>query len=275
MNELQIFQNEEFDQLSAIEANKKDPLMGFFYVLELDSMVKIGCSAHPRKRAMDLVRTIHAYSSHKVGRIAISVPHFNYAENEKNLHKAFSSVRKASSELFYIDFDTVVSEAQQHVHYIFDFNDNSEELVEFIKEALGLKGYRDTPTDQVLAAAVCSLSDENRMLREEIDFVKDKILYSDVMATMSISIPYLHTILEQNGLDIAYQQLLNFLRDNGYLMSDQDSVLPTQHSIDLDLMDVDETVVNHCEGFIEITRTTKITGKGQQYFINLFLSDKK
>lgn len=87
MNELQIFDNEDFAKIKEIENSNKGKYTGFFYVLEYGDFVKIGSTKNPYQRLMALKRNAVNYGNLKIGRLAISIPHTNYVENEKHLWK--------------------------------------------------------------------------------------------------------------------------------------------------------------------------------------------
>lgn len=108
MDNLQVFTKDEFGSIRTIEKLNKDKYTGFFYVLEWDNKVKIGSTKNPYQRIMALKRSAENYGNSKIGRAALSVPHTNYVENEKMLHKVFKQNRKTGSELFDMDFEDVL-----------------------------------------------------------------------------------------------------------------------------------------------------------------------
>lgn len=93
-------------------------------------------------------------------------------------------------------------------------------------------------------------------------------------AKTSILIGDLAKILNQNGVDVGAKRLFEWMRNNGYLIKRKgtDWNMPTQRSMDLELFEVKESVHIDGNGCNKITRTTKVTGKGQEYFVNRFLS---
>lgn len=95
-------------------------------------------------------------------------------------------------------------------------------------------------------------------------------------AKTSILVGDLAKILNQNGVDIGAKRLFEWMRNNGYLVKRKgtDWNMPTQRSMDLELFEVKESVRIDGNGCNKITRTTKVTGKGQEYFANRFLSKK-
>lgn len=112
-----------------------------------------------------------------------------------------------------------------------------------------------------------------------IEAQKPKVLFADAIqaSETTILIGEFAKILKQNGVDVGQKRLFEWLRENGYLIkrkgSDYNS--PTQKSMELGLFEIKETPIYHNSGEISISRTSKITGKGQAYFINKFLSNAK
>ena len=104
-----------------------------------------------------------------------------------------------------------------------------------------------------------------------------KVLFADAVATSntSILIGDLAKLLKQNGIDTGQRRLFEHLRTNGYLMKQGSSYnMPTQRAMEMKLFEVKERTINNPDGSVRLTRTTKVTGKGQQYFINLFLRNR-
>lgn len=88
----------------------------------------------------------------------------------------------------------------------------------------------------------------------------------------SILIGDLAKLLKQNGYDTGQKRLFEELRQRGFLMKSGSSKnLPTQKSMELGLFEVKESTINNPDGSVRVTKTTKVTGKGQVYFVNLFL----
>ena len=113
-------------------------------------------------------------------------------------------------------------------------------------------------------------------LEAQAEADKPKIIFADAVSAShtSILVGDLAKLLRQNGVEIGQNRLFSFLREKGYLCSQGERYnLPTQRSMDRGWFQVKETTINQPNGSVRITRTVKVTGKGQQYFINLFLAD--
>ncbi|MCI0372888.1 phage antirepressor [Lacticaseibacillus paracasei] len=111
-------------------------------------------------------------------------------------------------------------------------------------------------------------------LTADNETMKPKALFADAVATShtSILIGDLAKLIRQNGVDIGQNRLFAWLREHGYLIGSGDRRnMPTQRAMDLELFDIKERTFQNPDGSVRITKTTKVTGKGQQYFINKFL----
>lgn len=117
---------------------------------------------------------------------------------------------------------------------------------------------------------------ENKRLHDENTIMQPKALFADAVATAhtTILVGELAKLIKQNGVEIGPQRLFKWLRANGYLIKRKGSDwnMPTQKSMSMKLFKVKEGSVQNPDGSVRITKTPKVTGKGQQYFINKFLN---
>ncbi|MDK3882543.1 phage antirepressor KilAC domain-containing protein [Staphylococcus pseudintermedius] len=115
-------------------------------------------------------------------------------------------------------------------------------------------------------------------LEAKIERDKPKIVFADAVATTktSILVGELAKIIKQNGVNIGQRRLFEWLRQNGYLIKRKgvDYNMPTQYSMERELFEIKETTISHSDGHTSISKTPKVTGKGQQYFVNKFLKEK-
>lgn len=115
----------------------------------------------------------------------------------------------------------------------------------------------------------------NRLLEQQIEADKPKVVFADAVTTSktSILIGDLAKLLKQNGIAMGQKRLFEWLRSNGYLIKSGSSKnMPIQRYMEQGLFEVKESVVANPDGSSRVTRTTKVTGKGQKYFINFFLT---
>ena len=114
-----------------------------------------------------------------------------------------------------------------------------------------------------------------RAANEQLEQQKPKVLFADAVsaAHTSILVGELAKLLKQNGVDIGQHRLFQYLRENGYLIKRRgtDYNMPTQYAMERGWFEIKETAITHGDGHTSVNKTPKVTGKGQQYFINLFL----
>lgn len=118
-----------------------------------------------------------------------------------------------------------------------------------------------------------------RRQNEQIAKLKPKALFADAVETSesSVLIGELAKILKQNGIEIGQNRLFAWMRENGYLIRQKGESynLPTQRSMDMELFEIKKRTINNPDGSVRVTRTTKVTGKGQIYFVNKFLNQQE
>ena len=116
--------------------------------------------------------------------------------------------------------------------------------------------------------------EKRKALENKIVEDKPKVLFAEAVETSksSILVGELAKILKQNGVDIGQKRLFDWLRNNGYLIKRKgtDYNMPTQRAMELGLFEIKETAITHSAGHITVSKTPKVTGKGQIYFINKF-----
>ena len=143
-----------------------------------------------------------------------------------------------------------------------------------------LRAYaNEVEKNQKLLAENNALQKSNLSKSLTITRNKPKVLFADAVAASdtSILVGDLARILKQNGINIGQNRLFVWMRENGYLIKKRraDYNMPTQKSMNAGLFEIKESVVNNPDGSIHVTRTPKVTGAGQVFFINQFLRDKK
>lgn len=130
---------------------------------------------------------------------------------------------------------------------------------------------------KVMARALQMSQRELQTLRIENEEMKPKALFADAVSTShdSILIGQLAKLIKQNGCDIGQNRLFTWMRENEYLCTKGDNYnMPTQKAMERGLFEIKEQTVNNPDGSVRTTRTTKVTGKGQIYFVNKFCIHK-
>lgn len=247
MNELQIFENKEFGTVRTVLVNDEPMfcLSDVCKALELTQPSKV--KERLSEKGVNTIPTLTAGGTQNLLYI-----------NESNLYKTIFQSRKDNAEKF---TDWVTSEVlpaiRKHGVYAVDELLNDPELA--IKAFTALKEERE----------------KNKALQADNDRMRPKEIFADAVSAShtSILIGDLAKLLKQNGVEIGQKRLFAWLRENGYLIkrNGADWNMPTQKSMELGLFEVKESTTNNPDGSVRINRTTKVTGKGQQYFINKFL----
>ena len=150
----------------------------------------------------------------------------------------------------------------------------ADEIIPSIRKTGGYQSH--TPQGkELLALAVLEAQKTIEEQAVEIGRMKPKEIFADAVSTShtAILIGDLAKILKQNGIETGQKRLFAWLRENGYLIKRKgtDWNMPTQKSMEMGLFEVKESTVNNPDGSVRINRTTKVTGKGQVYFVNKFL----
>lgn len=130
--------------------------------------------------------------------------------------------------------------------------------------------------EKIMARALDIAHKTIRQLEAKAEADKPKVLFADAVSAShtSILVGELAKLLKQNGVDIGQNRLFAYLRENGYLIkrAGSDYNMPTQRSMERGWFKIKERTVQEPNGSISVKKTPLVTGKGQQYFINLFLA---
>ncbi len=153
----------------------------------------------------------------------------------------------------------------------------SEVLPSIRKNGGYIAGQENMSDDELMARALQVAQNKILERDKQIETMKPKAIFADAVAAShtSILIGDLAKLISQNGVSIGQKRLFKWLRDNGYLIKREgsDRNMPTQRSMEMKLFEVKESTISNPDGSVRITRTPKVTGKGQQYFVNKFLTE--
>lgn len=252
MNELKIFEDAEFGQVRTVTIDNEPWFVG-----------------------KDVAEALGYSDTNKAVTMHVE-------EEDKKLNDKSSSSfgqRGATlineSGLYALIFGSKLESAKRFKHWV-----TSEVLPAIRKHgAYAVDELLDNPDMAIKAfTALKEEREKNRALQADNARMKPKEIFADAVATskQSILIGELAKLLKQNGYETGEKRLFTYLRDNGYLIKRKgtDYNAPTQRSMEMGLFEVKETAVAHSDGHTTINKTTKVTGKGQQYFINKFLADR-
>lgn len=244
MNNLQIFKNDELGQIRAIEKDGQP----WFVAKDVCEILEIQNTTDAIKR-LDTDEVTRFNLGGLTGETNLV--------NEYGLYSLILGSRKPEAKKFkrWVTHEVLPS-IRQNGGYIA----NQENL---------------TPEQIVANALVVAqkiIESKDKLLEEQ----RPKVLFADAVSTShtSILVGELAKLINQNGIDIGQNRLFEWLRDNGFLIkrNGTDYNMPTQYSMDLGLFEIKERSIANPDGSVRITKTPKVTGRGQQYFINKFLS---
>lgn len=121
--------------------------------------------------------------------------------------------------------------------------------------------------------------EQTKLLAQQNEEMKPKALFADAVSSSkeTILVGDLAKLAKQNGIQIGALRLFTWLRDHGYLIrrKGSDYNMPTQRSMEMGLFDIKETAITHSDGRTTLSKTPKVTGKGQKYFILKLLDEQK
>lgn len=250
MNEIQIFKNDSFGAVRTVT----------------DDNGKILFCGKDVATALGYKKTADAISAHCKGVCEIPTPSNGGVQmmkyiTEGDVYRLTFGSKLPSAEKF-TDWvtDEILPSIRKHGAYM------TENVIE---QAL-------TSPDFLIQLAT-QLKEEQaqrKALEQRVEADRPKVLFADAVETSqtSILVGDLAKLIKQNGVDIGQKRLFAWLRDNGYLIKSGSSAnMPTQRSMDMKLFEVKERSISNPDGSVRVTKTTKVTGKGQTYFINIFL----
>lgn len=247
MNELQVFQNNQFGEIRAVVKNGEP----WFVAADVCKALEIANNRKAISRLDDDEKGVTS-SDTPGGTQAMTTV------NEPGLYALVLGSRKP--------------EARQFKRWI------THEVLPSIRKTGGYINGQETMSDTELMAKALLVA--QRQIEERnclIEQMKPAQIFADAVCAseQSILVGDLAKLLRQNGIDIGQKRLFQWLRDNSYLIKRKGSDwnMPTQRSMDMELFEIKETAITHSDGHVTISRTVKVTGKGQKYFINKFLSE--
>ena len=250
MNEVQIFNSDEFGQIRTSEIDGRP------YFVATDVATALGY-ATPRD----------AISRHCKGVVKRDTPTSSGVQSMSYINEG---------DLYRLIMKSKLPSAEKFESWVMD-----EVLPSIRKNGGYISGQETLSDDELLAKALMvaqnKIAERDKIIEQKqakIEQMKPKEIFADAVATSrtSILIGDLAKLICQNGVQIGQKRLFEWLRSNGYLIKFGTSRnMPTQRYVEQGLFEVKESNVQNPDGSVRITRTTKVTGKGQLYFVNKFL----
>ena len=246
MNELQIFKNEEFGEVRTVTIDNEPWFVG-----------------------KDIAEALGYSDTNKA--VAMHVENEDKKLNDKTSPSFGQRGTTLINEsgLYALIFGSTLESAKRFKHWV------TSEVLPAIRKTGGYQ-MQAPQGKELLALAVLEAQKTIEEQTAQIERMKPKEIFADAVATShtAILIGDLAKLLKQNGVETGQKRLFVWMREHGYLIKRKgaDWNMPTQKSMEMGLFEVKESTVNNPDGSVRINKTTKVTGKGQQYFINKFLT---
>lgn len=256
MNELQIFNSEEFGEIRTITKDNET------YFVGKDVAKALGFT-NPR----DAITT-HVFDEDK-GVDTIDTPGGKQSMTVIN-----------ESGVYALVFGSRLESAKRFKHWV-----TSEVLPSIRKNGGYIAGQETLSDEELMAKALLvannKIAERDKIIEQKqarIEQMKPKEIFADAVATShtSILVGDLAKLICQNGYQIGQKRLFDWLRENNFLIKCGSSRnMPQQRFVEQGLFEIKESNLVNPDGSVRITKTTKVTGKGQVYFVNKFLKGAK
>lgn len=254
MNELQIFNSPEFGDIRTVEIDGKPYFVG-----------------NDVAKALGYAKPNNAVSTHCRYTLKRGI-----ATKQGNMSEM---VLIPEGDIYRLIIRSKLSSAERFERWVFD------EVLPAIHHNGGyIMGQENLSDSELMAKAILvaqkTIEHKNQIIEQQkakIEADRPKTIFADAVSTShtSILIGDLAKLICQNGVQTGQKRLFQWMRENGYLMKSGASYnMPMQRYIEQGLFEVKESSVQNPDGSVRVTRTTKVTGKGQLYFINKFLGNE-
>lgn len=255
MNELQIFNSEEFGEIRTVTIDNEPWFVG------KDVAIALGYT-NPQKAVRDHVQ-----------------------EDDRGMNEMDTPSGRQTltvineSGLYALIFGSKLESAKRFKHWV-----TSEVLPAIRKNGGYIAGQESLSDDELLAKALMvaqnKIAERDKLIAQKqkrIDEMRPKEIFADAVtcSNTSILVGDLAKLLKQNGFHVGQNRLFEILRSEGFLIKGGSSKnMPTQKSMEMKLFEIKESTVSNPDGSIRTTKTPKVTGRGQVYFINKFVKKK-
>lgn len=262
MNDVKVFENEQFGTVRTLEENGKvlfcgkDIAVALGYSNPRDALNR-HCKGVVKRDGVSITTNQHGVTSEQTVEMSY-IP-------EGDVYRLIINSRLPQAQkVEEWVFDDILPSIRKHGMYATDELINNPDVA--IAAFTALKHEREER--RRLEAVNAAQAQELEAARPKVEFA-DAVESSDA----SISVGETAKLLRQNGIDTGEKRFFKWLREHGYLIKNGcDRNLPTQKSMEMRLFEIKESTITLPDGRTRITGTPKVTGKGQRYFINLFLN---
>lgn len=249
MTELQVFESPDFGRVRTTEIDGKP----YF------------CGADVAK-ALGYAKPNNAINEHCRYALKQGTPHPQ--SPSKTIEMSFIP----EGDVYRLIVGSKLPTAEKFERWVFD-----EVLPSIRRDGGYIRANSGMSDEEIMARAVLLGQKKIEEQAQRIKEMRPKEIFADRVSASesSILVGDLAKLLKQNGVDMGQKRLFRWLRDKGYLIKYGVSYnLPTQRSMELGLFEIKETTITHADGHISISKTVKVTGKGQVYFVNKFMQRK-
>lgn len=246
MNTLKVFQNKEFGQVRTVLVDNKP-----YFV------------ANDVATALGYVECAKAVRTHCKGVSEMDMPTKGGVQTTKII---------TEGDVYRLIMKSKLPSAEKFESWVFD-----EVLPSIRKNGGYINGQETLSDDELMAKALMVAQNKIAERDKVIERMKPKEIFADAVSTSktSILVGDLAKLICQNGYKIGQKRLFDWLRENGYLIKSGTSRnMPSQRYLEQGLFEIKESNIQNPDGSVRITKTTKVTGKGQIYFVNKFLEQR-
>lgn len=243
MNSMQVFKNDQFGTIRAMRGEDGEPM---FIAGDVAKILGYGDATHMTRRLEDDEKSLRSVETPGGAQMANVI-------TEPGLYSAILGSR--------------APEAKAFKRWV------THEVLPALRREGGYMVARDETPEQTMARAVLLAQATIDRQKSRIAELEPKALFADAVAASdgTCLVGELAKMMRQNGVDVGQNRLFAMLREDGYLGNvGQNRNVPTQRAMDLGLFRIKETAVTHSDGHVTLSRTPKVTGKGQRYFLERY-----
>lgn len=271
MNKIIVFENPEFGRVRTVNIDGEPWLVG------KDVAEALGYGdGNSKSKALTNAVADHVDEEDKRHVSYEELKGYQNGDLKKFSH--YGTIFINESGLYSLILSSKLPTAKKFKHWV-----TSEVLPSVRKHGGYIAGQEDMADEELLARAVMlaqsKIEEKNRLISEQqerIQQMRPKEIFANAVAASkaTILVGELAKVLKQNGINVGQNRLFEWMRENGYLIRRQgtDYNMPTQRSMEMGLFEIKETAVTHSDGHTTVSKTPKVTGRGQEYFINKFLA---
>lgn len=252
MNDLKIFENEEFSAIRTMEINGEPWFVG-----------------------RDIANNLGYMDARKAVVMHVDEDDRTNCPITDSLGREQETIIVNESGMYALILCSKLPSAKKFKHWV-----TSEVLPSIRKNGGYIAGQESLSDEELLSKALIvaqnKIRERDALIQKQAEVIEQqrpKTIFADAVSAskQSILIGELAKLICQNGVEIGQKRLFNWLRDNGYLMRNGKTNIPKQKYVEMGLFEIKESTIQNPDGSVRITMTPKVTGKGQVYFVNKFV----